>query len=198
MTSVIEIQIEDHEVRERIGHLLRVLEHPRPIMAGISVEMLSQTERGFELEGPGWQKLRPRTVKAREKKGKWPGKILQVSNALARSYVTSYGDDYSQIGSNLVYAAIHHHGGTIQRKGKSGTVRLRTDAKGALLRQGKHGKLAVFARRSHKRAAERHFEGKPYTITMPARPALPIRPDGTLTPTALDAVIGVVRKALSG
>jgi phage virion morphogenesis protein len=194
----IEVVIQDSALRGEIGRVLQLLANPRPMMAGISVELLSLTEHGFQQEGPGWPQLRPATIKARQKQRKWPGKILQVSNALARSYIPRYGDDYAGIGSNSPYAAIHHFGGTIQREGKAGTVRLRTDAKGNLMRQGKHGKLAVFARKSHKRAAERAFEGKPYSITLPARPALPVGRDGALTPSALDAVIGVVRKALSG
>lgn len=197
MTGFIEIQINAKPLRARLERLVQVLADPTPINAGIAVELLSQTEQRFEDEGPGWAKLRPRTIKAREKKGKWPGKILQVSNALARSYVSDYGRDYSQVGSNLIYAAIHHHGGDIQREARSGTVRLRTDAKGALLRQGKNGKLAVFARRSHKRAVDRSFEAKAYTIRIPARPALPIDAAGNLTPRALDAVIGVLARALT-
>ncbi len=197
MTRPLEIKIATRPIQARLDRLVRVLADPTPINAGIAVELLSQTEQSFEDEGPGWQKLRPRTIKARDKQGMWPGKILQVTNALARSYVSGYGRDYALVGSNLVYAAIHHHGGDIQREGRAGTVRLRTDAKGALLRQGKNGKLAVFARRSHKRAAERSFEAKAYTIKMPARPALPVDAAGNLTPRALDAIVGVLERALS-
>lgn len=198
MTNPIEIVVEGQQLRGRIEQLLGTLANPRPMMAGISVELLSLTERGFELEGPGWAKLRPATIRSRKQRKKWPGKILQVSNALARSYVPDFGDDYAGLSSNSPYAAIHHLGGKIEREGKPGMVRLRTDSKGNLVRQGKHGKLAVFARKSHKRAVERSYQGKPYTITIPARPAMPVGADGALTPSALDAVIGVVRKALLG
>ena len=80
-------------------------------------------------------------------------------------------------------------------------MRLRTDAKGVLLRQGDEGKLAklaVFARASHKRAVERSYQGKDYTINIPARPVLPVDAAGNLTPSALEAVLRVVESALSG
>lgn len=198
MTDRIEIKITDQGVHSALQRLAAVLDDPTPVMAGISVEMLTQTERAFELEGPGWQKLRPSTIRRRTKMGKWPGKIMQVSNALARSYLPFHSSHEAGIGSNLVYAAIQHFGGKIQRKGKAGTVRLRTDAKGNLLRQGKNGKLAVFARQSHKRAVERSYQGKDYTITLPARPALPVDRSGNLTPSALEAVLRVVNTALGG
>lgn len=198
MTDRIEITVTDHAVHSALQRLVAVLDDPTPMMAGISVEMLAQTERRFELEGPGWQKLRPSTIRRRTKMGKWPGKIMQVSNALARSYLPFHSSHEAGIGSNLVYAAIQHFGGKIQRKGKAGTVRLRTDAKGNLLRQGKNGKLAVFARQSHKRAAERGYQGKDYAITLPARPVLPVDGAGSLTPSALEAVLRVVNTALGG
>lgn len=198
MTDRIEIKITDQGVHSALQRLVSVLDDPTPVMAGISVEMLTQTERGFELEGPGWQKLRPSTIRRRTKMGKWPGKIMQVSNALARSYLPFYGSHEAGIGTNLVYAAIQHFGGKIQRKGKAGTVRLRTDAKGNLLRQGKNGKLAVFARQSHKRAVERSYQGKDYSITLPARPVLPVDSSGNLKPSALEAVMHVVNNALGG
>lgn len=201
MTSRIEVQVTDAKARSALQKAVAVLEDPTPLMAGISVELLAQVERSFELEGPGWQKLRPSTIRSRAKRGKWPGKIMQVSNALARSYVPFHNRDEAGIGSNLAYAAIHHFGGKIQRNGKAGTVRLRTDAKGNLLRQGDKGKLAklaVFARSSHKRAVERSYQGKDYTINIPARRVLPVDAAGNLTPSALAAVLQVVETALGG
>ena len=76
---------------------------------------------------------------------------------------------------------------------------LQLAAKGNLLRQGAAGRLAklsVFAKKSHKRAVERSYQGKDYTISMPARPALPVDAQRNLTPTALDAVLRVVQTAL--
>lgn len=74
------------------------------------------------------------------------------------------------IGSNVRYAGIHEFGGTIKRVLLAGSVRLATDHKGNLLRQGPNGKLAVFARKSRKSVATVPFAGgKRYEITIPAR-----------------------------
>ena len=199
MTDRIEIQIADERVRTALQQAAIVLQDLTPVMAGISAELLSQVEYAFAQEGPGWQKLKPSTIRRRTAEKKWPGKVLQVSNALARSYLPFHSRTEAGIGSNLTYAAIHHFGGKIQRKGKAGTARLRTDAKGNLLRQGAAGRLAklsVFAKKSHKRAVERSYQGKDYTISMPARPALPVDAQRNLTPPALDAVLRVVQTAL--
>lgn len=75
----------------------------------------------------------------------------------------------SSIGSNVKYAALHEFGGTVHHKARNGVVRLRTDRKGNLLRQGADGKLAIFAKRTHKTAKEVSYEGKAYDVTYPAR-----------------------------
>jgi len=76
----------------------------------------------------------------------------------------------SSIGANVKYAAIHEFGGTIKRVLLAGSVRLRTDKRGNLLRQGKNGNLAVFAKRRHKLAQTVSFAGgKRYEVRIPAR-----------------------------
>ncbi|MEI6193397.1 MAG: hypothetical protein WCS42_03610 [Verrucomicrobiota bacterium] len=75
----------------------------------------------------------------------------------------------SAIGSNVVYAAIHEFGGIIYHPARAGKVRLRTDAKGQLLRQGGSGHLAIFAAGHHKRAKEVAYQGKAYEQVMPER-----------------------------
>lgn len=76
----------------------------------------------------------------------------------------------STIGSNVKYAGIHEFGGTIKRVLLAGSVRLATDRQGNLLRRGRNGKLAVFARKSRKSAQTVSFSGgKRYEITIPAR-----------------------------
>lgn len=77
----------------------------------------------------------------------------------------------SSIGTNVEYAAIHEFGGTIRRVQLAGSVRLRTDAKGNLIRNERGG--AVFASKKHKRAQNAPYAGgKRFDIVMPARPYL--------------------------
>lgn len=190
MTNTIEITLDDAALKARLNGLMQTLTHTQPMMAALAAELAAQTELSFKDEGPGWPQLKPSTVKRRGS----AHPILQVTNALARSVTTRSGADYAQVGSNLAYASIHQFGGVIKRKGKAGTVRLRTDAKGNLLRQRGHSNLATFARSSHKRYTERSYQGKDYTIKIPARPFLPVEKDGRLKPRALDAVMGVLQQ----
>jgi len=75
----------------------------------------------------------------------------------------------SSIGSNLKYAGVHEFGGTFKRVQLAGSVRLRTDRNGVLLRQ-KDGRLAVFAKKRHKSVATVQFAGgKRFDVTVPAR-----------------------------
>lgn len=193
MTNTIEIKLDDAALRARLNSLMGALTNTKPLMASIANELLVQTERAFDDEGPGWPQLKPSTVKRRGS----AHPILEVSNALALSVTPNSGENYALISSNKDYAAIHQFGGTIKRKGKAGSVRLQTDAKGNLLRQRKHKNLAVFAKQDHEHYTERNYQGKDYSIEIPARPFLPITPDGQLKPTALDAVMGVLQQFLT-
>lgn len=92
------------------------------------------------------------------------------SSANASAAVIMGNGVVSTIGSNVVYAAIHEFGGVIQRTVKAGSVKLRTNKRGDILRHGKNGKLAIFAGRQHKLFKEVKFAGgKSYVITIPAR-----------------------------
>lgn len=92
-----------------------------------------------------------------------------LRNSVRASSATVSGDTItSGIGTNVKYAGTHEFGLTIRHKARTGTVRLRTDRKGILIRQ-KDGKLAVFARNTHKQAKAVQYQGKAYEITYPER-----------------------------
>lgn len=74
----------------------------------------------------------------------------------------------SSIGDNVEYAAIHEFGGRIVHKPRSGTVRLRTDAQGELLRQV-GGHLAIFAKKTHKRTKDVQYQSKGHETVIPER-----------------------------
>jgi len=205
MTNRIEIQLDASQLRQHLDRLMDALNDSRPMMAGIAATLAAQTELAFQDQGPGWEKLKPATVRARERMGRGPEPILQVTNALARSITTRSGPGFARIGSNVPYAAIHQFGGTIERAPYGGKLRLRSDRQGNLLRRGKNGKLATFARekdsrrgKAHKNYVERQYEVKAYQIQIPARPFLPVGRDGKLTPTALEAVMETLTRMLSG
>jgi hypothetical protein len=75
----------------------------------------------------------------------------------------------SAIGDSVAYAAVHEFGAVIHHPPRKGTVRLRTDVHGELLRQNVDSFLAVFAKKSHKLAKEVAYQAKGYNVEMPER-----------------------------
>ncbi|HDH51237.1 MAG TPA: phage virion morphogenesis protein [Nitrospirae bacterium] len=65
--------------------------------------------------GKKWKPLAPATIKARSKRGTWPGKILQESGELMASISKAVTNDSVRIGSNKVQAAIMQFGGKAGR-----------------------------------------------------------------------------------
>lgn len=101
---------------------------------------------------------------------------LGVRTNRLRGSVTASGPDIvgdsiiiSAIGSNVKYAAIHEFGGVIHIAARSVTVKLRTDARGNLVRQMGHPRLAMFAGSTHKRFKSVKSESPAHDITMPER-----------------------------
>ena len=84
------------------------------IYRGIGEVLQTAMEDQFDKQGAYWGKswtgLRPSTIKQREKKGKWPGSILQVTGALRRSFTYNVVGDKLVFGSNLEYAKYLHFG----------------------------------------------------------------------------------------
>ena len=109
----IEIEFDNKEVNRKLLELARSGENLRPLMKNIAGIFSYATEENFKDEGrpEKWVDLSESTKKQRQKKGKWPGQILQVTTQLALSVNTFYDDDSAVIGSNLAYAAIHQLGG---------------------------------------------------------------------------------------
>lgn len=114
---MLKIELESTALRRALDSLAYNLKDMEPAMRGITTELLSQTEANFEDEGrPDWPTLADTTVKQREKRGNWPGKMLQVSaGGLAGSVVTEYGPALALVGSNKKYAALQQFGGQAGR-----------------------------------------------------------------------------------
>lgn len=183
---MLKIDFQDSDLKTALGTLRLKFGNLAPAMNVIAGQMLSSVEQNFitggrysesgyrqGVGGPKtWKPLAKRTLKDRAKRGL--GTQILVRNAkLAGSISPRSGKDYAEVGTNKVYAALQNFGGTL-RITRSGTVRLKTDAKGNLKRQGTSGKLknlARFAKKSNKRAVERSFTAN-FSATIPARPFL--------------------------
>lgn len=113
MSEQIEIKLNNKEIEKYLLELAQKAENLRPVMKNIAGILAYSTEENFKTEGrpDKWIDLAESTKKQREKKGHWPGQILQVSGQLAASINTYYDNDSAVIGSNLDYAAIHQLGG---------------------------------------------------------------------------------------
>lgn len=119
MSDSIEIKLDNKEIEEKLLDLAKRGENLRPLMKNIAGIFAYSAEENFENEGrPKWTGLKESTKKNREKKKKWPGKILQAEGMLASSLSTQYDDNSAIIGSNLPYAAIHQKGGKAGRNKK--------------------------------------------------------------------------------
>lgn len=116
---MIRIELDDAELLTRLEALAERIEDNRPLMREIAGILLDSVEENFEHEGrPPWPDLAPATIAERERKGYWPGRILQRrggGGGLAGSIQTDAGLDYAMVGTNKRYAAIHQLGGKAGR-----------------------------------------------------------------------------------
>lgn len=189
--------------QQRIAEVIGLLKDGRPLFQRIAGTLEAETEANFAAQGrPSWVPLSRKTLAERTKrnKGRSVLKILQDRGILAASISSDYGPDFALIGAGGAardYAAIHQEGGTIERAPYSTKVRLRTNAKGNLVRHSKN--LATFARDGHKRVRESWHQVDAYKITIPARPYLPFQGSGTsaeIQPEAAQSVLDVVNRML--
>lgn len=157
------------------------LERParRELLSALGQEVEGQTRRrlnqarGSEVgpDGKPW----PEWSKEYEDTRHENHRMLQDSGRLLDSITHRVSGDVVAVGTNVKYAAVHQFGGRMKRKERKVTVRLRTNARGELLRQGAQGplaNLAVFAKARHKRVRAMEATVPEHEVNMPARPFL--------------------------
>lgn len=111
MTNKIDIKV---NIEPELKRILNNIRGKNPLMKEIAALMLDEVYENFEQEGrPKWQSLSKSTIKERERKGFWPGKILQRTGQLLKSITSRYSNNSAEVGTNKVYAAIHQFGGEI-------------------------------------------------------------------------------------
>lgn len=107
---MINIRMDSRDFDRGMVRLLQNVENRRPMMASVAAELQSMTEDNFESESWGGQKW-----KASQRAEREGGKTLQQSGQLVASLTTQSGNDFARIGTNKVYAAVHHLGGQAGR-----------------------------------------------------------------------------------
>ena len=117
---MITIKVNIDSALSGLDRMARGVQDTSPLMADLADALASESERQFAAQsGPlgQWAILRPVTQRMRERRGTWPGKMLQVtSGGLAASVQTKSDRATATIGSNKVYAAIHQFGGVTSPK----------------------------------------------------------------------------------
>lgn len=187
---MIEIEIQNDQITSGLETLQQRLGDLSPATRAITEVLKDATEANFAAQGrPGWQQLARSTQKARARTGHWPGPILQVSGALARSVETRYSPVMAAIGTNLVYAAIQQLGGTVQHAARSQQAYFKHDAK-----TGQVGNRFVPKKQSN--FAQWVTIGA-HTSRIPARPFLPVTATGELQPGVVPEVMAAISYNLS-
>lgn len=193
---MMKIEVHDGPVIDAMNRLLAESGDLTPAMREIALALESKTFDNFDAESGPLGKWPALKNPGEKRKG---GKILQDTGRLAASVTPFWSATEAGIGSNAIYAAIHQLGGTIEKAAQSRMVRHRVNAKGELLRSDAFGgKGLVFAKNSHKRVAVRWFEQGAHTITIPARPFLPVFPDGRLQDGMEDQALDAIQAHLLG
>jgi phage virion morphogenesis protein len=168
-----DVEIDDSAFGQAMERVRAFANDASPVMSLVSALMADAVEENFSSEGrPKWLGLSKNTLK-RRREDAGTGKILQRSGRLAGSISQSHDATSARVGTNVVYAAIHQFGGTIERHPMSGYVRLRKAKNGMLMRQANHPHLAVFAKNGHKSVkVVKWTRSTGWTIKIPARPFL--------------------------
>lgn len=159
---MIRISISDDGVKTALAGVSARMGNMAPAMRVIAGLLEDRTAQNFADEsGPlgKWPAIKPPKNKARTNP-----KILQDTARLKSSITSRYGDDSAEIGTNLVYAAIHQFGGEIDMPARSQQSYVKQDRRGSVGR--------LFVRKSAANFAQWHSRGA-HTIHMPARPFLP-------------------------
>lgn len=113
------ITVDAENVKRLLKRLSDRLESPRPVLMEMGEIGHARIVDNFQQESGGgkdWPDLKEATKKARARKGKWPGKMLQVTGAGGLIGSINYktgsakGNPSVTWGTSKIYAATHHFG----------------------------------------------------------------------------------------
>jgi phage virion morphogenesis protein len=168
MTGVqvsIELKEQESALAELAGYIARAA-NPQGMFEQIGASLVTSTDQRFEtgvgVDGSPWPpSLR---VKAHG------GKTLKLTGRLQRSVTFQATATGVEVGSNVVYAAIHQFGGEILQGARKATVHFKRDK-----RTGE--RLAGFRKAGSKGSEAQEVSIGARTIHMPARPFIGLDDD---------------------
>lgn len=118
------VELQDTEAKTRLSELVSRMERPIGFYKNVG-EYLTEVAipRNFANEsspsGQPWARLRPTTIRARERKGQTPLAILRASGRLAASIISQADDHGVRVGSPVPQAAVMQFGAAQGAFGKS-------------------------------------------------------------------------------
>lgn len=127
---MIKIKVADKELLDGVKKLSSKASNMSTLMSKVGGIMANAVEENFEKEGkPKWKSLADATIKARIRKKRWPGKILQQTGQLVASIQTQHSQSIAVVGTNKAYAPLHQFGFAGDINVKSHTRRLKEKKK---------------------------------------------------------------------
>jgi phage virion morphogenesis protein len=155
-----------------LGQTASRAQYPRGLYENIGMSLVASTQRRFQAgsgpEGSPW----PPSIRALAE----GGKTLIDSARLMQSITFEASDNGVDVGTNVVYAAIHQLGGAIHQAARQQVIHFKRNSKTGRSRFAKANAKATFAQKVGLGAR---------TIVMPARPFLGIDEDDQEQITAL-------------
>lgn len=118
---MITYEVEDRELQAGLNRLRSKLSTMRRVYDEIGQTLLNSVEENFKKEssrgalypqgrGSAWKDLAPGTIQQRRKKGKYPGRKLQVTGQLLASIQANTSSSGVIVGTNKKYATFLQQG----------------------------------------------------------------------------------------
>ena len=118
--SGVRLTLDDREVQQALGNLLRRLANPRPALEAIGAAVVADTDLAFRGQSDPWgQPWTPLSAVTQARRRQGPGaganQILRDTGRLANSIGYQVSGDAVSVGTNVVYAAPHQFGNPANR-----------------------------------------------------------------------------------
>lgn len=150
------VTINDLEVQTALAKLAQQIRNKDPVLNAIGGEVLKRVQMNFRNsqspEGVPWAPLKKRA-----------GKPLLDTTRLRNSITYQVSGDSVNVGTNVIYAAIHQFGGNIDHAARS---------QQAYFKKNKAGIGNKFVKKSRSNFSQWVTIGA-HSVTIPARPFLP-------------------------
>ncbi|MBR0962250.1 phage virion morphogenesis protein [Bradyrhizobium japonicum] len=165
----LQVDLKDNEISLAVlGELIARLDDPTAVYESIGLALAKSThhrwDQGITPSGSPW----PKSLRVI----KHGGKTLMLSARLYRSIATNASRTGVEIGTNVVYAAIHQFGGVVNKDARDAVLHFKVNKRTGTWRFAKANKRATLAQ---KRRIGAH------SVRIPARPFLGLDQDDPRT-----------------